>query len=254
MDDLGLLAWCAQGDARRVRRRVADRVAAVIGKRGDLVERDPAVDPVAEPRGDGGGKVGEILRDLAALPAGVAVLQRLRQVPVVERGVRGDAVLAQAVHQPAVEVDALLVHGAAALRHDARPGDAESVVLHAEGGHQRDVVGHAVIVVAGNIHGAAVGDAAGLAAKRIPDARPAPVRGGGALYLDGRGGDAPFELGDFGSGGGGGRGGGIWRGEVERGRGECGGGQADALSEKLATAGGRGRRGGHVRKACFRAG
>ena len=84
------------------------------------------------------------------------VLQRLGQVPVVERGPGLDAVLQERVDQAAVEVEAALVDRPGAGRLDPRPGDGEAVGAQAEVGHQRDVVAVAVVVVGGDGAGVAV--------------------------------------------------------------------------------------------------
>ena len=74
------------------------------GRAERLVEGRPVLDPVAEALGDDGGVRGEVLGGVARRPA-APVLERLRQVPVVERDERGDAGLQQAVDQPVVEVE-----------------------------------------------------------------------------------------------------------------------------------------------------
>ena len=66
-------------------------------------------DAVAEPRGDDLGVLGERVDRLARGPA-AAVLERLRQVPVVERDEGLDAVREQLVDEPVVEVEAGRVH------------------------------------------------------------------------------------------------------------------------------------------------
>mmetsp|Transcript_43972 Transcript_43972/g.113620 ORF Transcript_43972/g.113620 Transcript_43972/m.113620 type:complete len:226 (-) Transcript_43972:55-732(-) len=78
------------------------------------------------------------------------VQEPLRQVPVVERHERLDAGPQQRVDQLAVEGDALLADAVLdeACGDDARPGDAEAVVLQPHGLHERDVgFPHVVVVV-----------------------------------------------------------------------------------------------------------
>ena len=104
-----------------------------------LVERGPHVDPVAE-------HLGQLARVLAersgGLPVGPAalVLERLREVPVVERRDGLDAGGEQAVDEVDVEVEAGLVELARAGRLDAGPRDREPVGLQAEVLHDRDVL------------------------------------------------------------------------------------------------------------------
>ena len=64
-----------------------------------LVVRDPVADAVAEPRRGKMRELGEGLGGVAIGPAAF-VLQRLRQVPVVERDEGRDAALQQRVDQP----------------------------------------------------------------------------------------------------------------------------------------------------------
>ena len=103
--------------ARRRSRRAAGRVLApgVPDPRDDprLVVRDPVLDAVAEPLGDDLGVLDERLGGRARRPA-ARVLERLRRVPVEERRERLDAVREQLVDEPVVEVEARLVHAAAA--------------------------------------------------------------------------------------------------------------------------------------------
>ena len=123
------------------------------------------------------------------------VLQGLWQVPVVERGHRLDAGLAQQAHQAPVVVDASGVERAAARGHHTRPRDREAVRLHAELAQQRHVFLDTAVGVAGAIAGVAVGDTAGGLGKGVPDAGRAAVGIGAAFDLVGRGGSAPEEAG-----------------------------------------------------------
>jgi hypothetical protein len=122
-------------------------------------------------------------------------LQALREVPVEEGRVGDDARFQQGVHQPAVEVEALLVHGAAPFGQDARPGDREAIGLEAELLHEGDVFAPPVIVVAGHVARGPVADPARRAAEPVPDGLPASVPVRGALDLIGGGGGAPDEPG-----------------------------------------------------------
>ena len=88
-----------------------------------LVQRDPLAHPVAERVARDGRELGEPVRAVPARPA-ARVLQGLRQVPVVQRHGRADARLEQGVEHPAVVIQPLRVHRAAAGRLDPRPGQA----------------------------------------------------------------------------------------------------------------------------------
>src|SRR5579875_2678806 len=124
-----------------------------------------------------------------------AVLKRLRQVPVKQRGHRGDAALGQRVGEPVVEVEAARAGRAAAIRLDPRPRDREPVGGDAEPGHQLDVLAPAVVVVGGVLAGLPVADRPGPAAERVPDRLSASVLAGRSLDLIGRGGDSPVKAG-----------------------------------------------------------
>ena len=106
--------------------RVHAAAVAQVGRAPRLVERGPGADPVAEAGVHDLGVLGE---GLGGLPVGPAapVLQGLRQVPVVERDDRVDALAEQLVGQPVVEVQAAGVDRAGAVGLDPRPGDREPV-------------------------------------------------------------------------------------------------------------------------------
>ena len=111
-----------------------------------LVLGDPARDPVAEPLGDDLDVLGERLDRLPDRPA-AAVLERLRQVPVVQGRERLDAVLEQLVDEPVVEVEAGGVRGPASVgttrgqaienRYALRPSSRMSRMSSGTGGRSR---------------------------------------------------------------------------------------------------------------------
>src|SRR4029079_17764902 len=107
-------------------RRLDAEAVAEEGRDPGLVVGDPRVDDAVERVEDEPRVLGEAVADLARGPAAL-VLERLREVPVVEGRERLDPALAQALGQTPVEVEALLVRGPAAVRLDARPRDREAV-------------------------------------------------------------------------------------------------------------------------------
>ena len=157
-----------------------------------LVERRPVLHAVAETELRDRGVVGEAVRRVAVAPAAV-VLERLRQVPVVEGGVGRDAALEHAVDEAVVEVEAGVVDLAAAGRHDPRPGDGEAVGRHPERRDEVEVGLPPVVVVARDRAVGGVEDRARLRAEGVPDGDAAPVLGVRALDLEGGGRDAPDE-------------------------------------------------------------
>ena len=96
--------------------RVDADAVAELDERAELVDREDVLHAIGQPLGDVAGVVGERLRRVARFPAADAVLQRLRQVPVIERRERLDAVREQLVDEPVVEVEALRVRRSGALR------------------------------------------------------------------------------------------------------------------------------------------
>ena len=114
------------------------------------------------------------------------LLERLRQVPVVEGQPGHDALRQQLVDEPGVEVQASGVDRSAVGPH-ARPGGGEAVGLQPQLGHQRDVVAVAVVVIARDVSVVATDHRAGHAAEGIPDRVGSAVFVGSAFDLVGRG-------------------------------------------------------------------
>jgi len=148
---------------------------------------------VAEPLGDDLRVLAERVDGLARHPAAL-VLERLWEIPVVERHERLDVVREQLVHDPVVEVEAGLVHPTASLGQDPRPRDRETERVQPELTQERDVLAIAVVEVAGDEPGVARSHLARRCREAIPDALAAAVLGRRAFDLvRGRRG-APHEL------------------------------------------------------------
>jgi len=176
---------------------VAGRVVApvVAEQRADrrLVQRHPVLDPVAQPPRHRLRILRERLRGVPRRPAAL-VLQRLRQVPMVQRRVGRDARGQQAVHEPAVEIQPHRVDLAVAARQDARPANREPVRLEPQLLHQRDILAPAMVVVTGHIARIAVKDAPRRVREAIPDALTLAVLVPGPLDLVRRSCRAPPEV------------------------------------------------------------
>ena len=149
--------------------------------------------PRAEAACDLDGVVDERMYRVAAGPAAL-LLQRLRQVPVVQREVRGDAAATQALDQALVEGEARLVPCAAAERLHARPGNREAVGRDPQRCDQVEVGFEMVVVVAAHVAVAAVADRAGAAAEHVPDRVGTPVLVRGSLDLVRTGRNTPYEV------------------------------------------------------------
>ena len=167
-------------------RRVAALPVAEVRRAPRLVEGRPGVHPVAERRADDAGVLLERIDGRAHGPSAL-VLERLRQVPVVQRRDGLDPAREQSVHQTRVEVEARLVGGSPAGRLDPRPRDREAIRVQAERGHQIEVALPPVVVVARDVTGVAVPDESGGLAEGVPDRRTAPVLVEAALDLVRRG-------------------------------------------------------------------
>src|SRR5262245_49313659 len=100
-------------------------------RRQRLVQGDPILDAIAERPPHQRGILTEGFRRGALAPA-AAIIERLRQIPMVERDERSDVLRQQRVDQLAVEVEPALIAGAAAGWNDARPGDREAIRIEAE--------------------------------------------------------------------------------------------------------------------------
>src|SRR5262249_13153184 len=175
-----------RGAQEGVRLAPAGRVDAhqVAARREDvrLVEDHPVRHAVAERPHHQLAELSEAARQVAIRPA-ARVLERLRQVPMVERGEGPDARLEQPVDQAAVVVEPGPVRRAASVRLDARPGDREAVAVQVHRALQRDVVAPAVVRVAGDVAVLIVLDLARRVAEAVPDRLALAVLARGPLDL-----------------------------------------------------------------------
>ena len=125
------------------------------------------------------------------MPPAEPVLQRLRQIPMVQRHVRRDAVRQQLVQQPIIEVEAFRVRRAVSVRKHPRPCDRETIGLDAQFLDQANVFLVAMIVIIGLVGIAAIFDLAWQVGESIPDRAASPVFKDGALDLVGGRGRTP---------------------------------------------------------------
>ena len=156
-----------------------------------FVDREEIPDAVAQALRHVTCVISKRLRGVAGLPSADAVLQDLRQIPVIQRGKGLEAIGQQLIHQPIVEVEAFRVRRTRALRKHPRPRDRKSIRLDAEIPDQADVLLVAVVVVVGAVAVGVIGDPAGGVGKGVPDRAAAAVFIDGALDLIGRRGRAP---------------------------------------------------------------
>ncbi len=162
-------------------------------ERPGLIDRCPVSHPIAEPAADHIDERSEVLHDAASEPAAAVVLQRLRQIPVVERQEWGDASLEQSINQARVEVEPGFVDAASTFGHDSRPGDRKTIGVQVELAHELDVFPPSMVVIAGDVAGLIVDDVSGVVGEGIPDTWPTPVFSHGTFDLVRRRGSAPVE-------------------------------------------------------------
>ncbi len=174
-------------------RRMDAIVVAQLHEGVELVRREDVLHAVRQPLGHVARVGRERFRGLARLPAADAVLQRLRQVPVIQRREGLDAVRQQLVHEPVVEIEALRVGLPAPLREHPRPRDREPVGLDAQRLHQLHVALVAVIVVRRDVAVRVAGHLARRVREGVPDRRRAAVFSHGPFDLVRRRGGAPQE-------------------------------------------------------------
>ena len=156
-----------------------------------LVERGPVPHPVAEHRVHVVGVLEETVRGVPVGPPAL-LLERLRQVPVVQGQPGQDAGLEQLVDQAGVEVQALGVRGPVTGTHP-RPARGEAVGAEPELLHDPHVLGHPVVVLHGVLQGVAVGHGARQTGEGVPDGVLLAALVPGALHLGRGGGRAPEE-------------------------------------------------------------
>src|SRR4029079_4953473 len=140
------------------------------------------------------GVIRECFRSVAGLPAADAVLQRLRQVPMVQRGIGLDAVRQELVDQAVIEVEALGIGRAGPIGKYPWPCDRKPIMFDAEIADQADVFPVAMVMLVGAVSGGIALDLARRMRKGVPDRAAAAVLIDGALDLIGRGGGAPPEV------------------------------------------------------------
>ena len=160
-----------------------------------LVERGPVAHPVAERAVHERRVLGEPGGGVPGRPA-AGVLQRLRQVPVVERQPRLDAVGQQLVDQPPVEVQPGRVGRAGAVGLHPRPGHREPVRRQAQlGSSARRRRGSGGSGRSATSPVCAADAPARRERERVPDGRRPAVLGRRPLDLVRGGGRAPEEAG-----------------------------------------------------------
>ena len=161
----------------------------------DFVDGEERLDAIAQAFGHIAGVIRERFGRLARLPSADTVLQRLRQVPMIEGRKRLNPVREEFVQEAIVEVEAFGVRRAGPVGKYPRPCDRKSIGFDAEPLDQANVFLVPMIVIVGAVRVAAIADFARGVGEGVPDRRGAAVLGHRALDLVGRRGRAPQEAG-----------------------------------------------------------
>src|SRR5205085_1788942 len=144
----------------------------------DFVDGEERLDAIAQAFGDIAGVIRERFGRLARLPSADTVLQRLRQVPMIEGRKRLNPVREEFVQEAIVEVEAFGVRRAGPVGKYPRPCDRKSIGFDAEPLDQANVFLVAMIVIVGAVAVAVIPDLPQRMAKSVPY-RLAP-----AVFLD----------------------------------------------------------------------
>ena len=158
-----------------------------------LVEDRPMLHAVAEPPSHHARVICERCGRIAIEPAAL-LLQRLRQVPMIDAQPRRDAVRDEPIDQALVKVEAARLDRAAARRQNARPRGRKPISGKIAACEQIDIVAPAVIVVAGDIARIAVLHAPRRMGEGIPDAFAASIFVDRAFDLIARRRRAPYKV------------------------------------------------------------
>ena len=176
------------------------------------VARGELAEVVTEERGNPRLVVGSPLRhaitECAAHDVGVAhecvdglavgpsadVLESLWQFPVVERDVRNDALLEEFIDEAVVEGNTPRFDGPGPIRDDSGPCGGQVVCRDSRVGHERDVLGVPVVVVARDVPGFPIVNAPGFAYESVPGRLALSVLVPGAFDLVRRSRDPEHEV------------------------------------------------------------
>ncbi len=139
-----------------------------------FVDCEDRFDAIAQAIRDVACVIAERPRRFTGLPSADPVLERLRQIPMIERRERFDIVIEKFVDQAVVEVETFGVRRTGSFRKYPRPGDRETIGLDPQFPDQADVFLVSMVVIVGAVRVAVILDLAGRVGERIPD-RAAPA-------------------------------------------------------------------------------
>jgi len=97
-------------------------------------------------------------------------LKRLRKIPMKKRNPGSYPFFKAEIKKPVVKIQPFLVDLSRPGRENPGPGDGTAVIFHSQATHQFHIFPVAVVMIAGNIAGFAVGGVAFFMGKNIPNA------------------------------------------------------------------------------------
>jgi hypothetical protein len=147
-----------------------------------FIQRHPIAHTVAELAKHDFRVLCEPVGDVAIEPT-PSIIERRRQVPVIQRRHRLNPFCEQPIDETIVKSKARGIHAARSFGQHPTPCNAEPIRLHAELTHQSHIAFVTPIVVAGDITSVAVGHAVRCVREAMPNARAGAVRKRRALDL-----------------------------------------------------------------------
>ncbi len=138
--EYGVVPHLRQTLAPHLQTRRMDTISVTeVHKRADLIRGHNVLHAILQLARNETGIVGKELRRVAIFPT-AAVLQGLRQIPVVQRREGLHAMRQQRVHEPAIEVDTRLIGRTGTGGKDAAPGNRKAAALQPQVLHQLHVL------------------------------------------------------------------------------------------------------------------
>ena len=184
----------AHGETEIFQPRCMDaRAVAEVGGAPWLVVGDPMLHAIPQ-RLENRGRVLRVVVGGVPVPPSSAILERLRQVPMVEGDEGDDPLHQQLVDEGLVEVQPLGVQLSLAFGKHPRPRDGKTVPPVSHLLDHRHVLGEQPMVIAGHVSGLAGSYRAGRMAEPVPDRLSSSVRGDTAFELVRGSGRSPDEI------------------------------------------------------------
>jgi len=128
---------------------------------------------IAERVGHDARVVAKIFGEVAIRPP-AGILERLRQIPMIERHPRLDIAREHLVNHAPVKIEPLLINRSLAVRHDPRPRQRNPRRIKPKLSHQPNVIGIAMVKIASHVARIPMLNLPRRVRKPIPDGFPFP--------------------------------------------------------------------------------